>query len=238
MASPTWWMWVWVNSGSWWWTGRPGVLQTMGSQRVGHDWATELNWTEAVCIAKNLTVLSVISRIEGYWNIWSLVRGNYRNRIRLPCSSNGEESVWNAGDQGSIPGSERSSGGGNGNPLQYSCLENPVDRGAWWTTGKLQKVGHNWTTHTHSNRLHIIVDMYSRLLLFPHKLPCFLAAPLKVSKVFSLASRFSSAVPPIQAYSPKAIHSNRLVYSVPSEGFCACLSLQLGTTLPGSLHPW
>ena len=42
MASPTQWMWVWVNSGSWWWTGRPGVLQSMGSQRVGHDWATEL----------------------------------------------------------------------------------------------------------------------------------------------------------------------------------------------------
>ena len=36
--------WVWVNSGSWWWTGRPGVLQSMGSQRVGHDWATKLNW--------------------------------------------------------------------------------------------------------------------------------------------------------------------------------------------------
>ena len=38
--------WVWVNSGSWWWTGRPGVLRFMGSQRVGHDWATELKWTE------------------------------------------------------------------------------------------------------------------------------------------------------------------------------------------------
>ena len=38
--------WVWVSSGSWWWTGRPGVLWFMGSQRVGHDWATELNWTE------------------------------------------------------------------------------------------------------------------------------------------------------------------------------------------------
>ena len=44
MASPTQWMWVWVNSGSWWWTGRPGVLWFMGSQRVRHDWATELNW--------------------------------------------------------------------------------------------------------------------------------------------------------------------------------------------------
>ena len=47
MASLTWWTWVWVNSGSWWWTGRPGVLRFMGSQRVGPDWATELNWTEA-----------------------------------------------------------------------------------------------------------------------------------------------------------------------------------------------
>ena len=48
MASLTRWTWVWVNSGSWWWTGRPGVLRFMGSQRVGHDWATELNWTELV----------------------------------------------------------------------------------------------------------------------------------------------------------------------------------------------
>ena len=38
------WTWVWVSSGSWWWTGKPGVLQSMGLQRVGHDWATELSW--------------------------------------------------------------------------------------------------------------------------------------------------------------------------------------------------
>ena len=44
MASPTRCTWVWVNSGSWWWTGRPGSLRFMGSQRVGHDWVTELNW--------------------------------------------------------------------------------------------------------------------------------------------------------------------------------------------------
>ena len=45
-ASLTQWTWVWVNSGSWWWTGRPVVLRCMGSQRVRHDWATELNWTD------------------------------------------------------------------------------------------------------------------------------------------------------------------------------------------------
>ena len=44
MASPTQWTWVWVDSWSWWWTGRPGMLQSMGSQRVRHDWVTELNW--------------------------------------------------------------------------------------------------------------------------------------------------------------------------------------------------
>ena len=45
MTSPTRWAWVWVNSESLWWTGRPGLLRFMGSQRVGHNWATELNWT-------------------------------------------------------------------------------------------------------------------------------------------------------------------------------------------------
>ena len=46
MASPTQRTWVWINSGSWWWTGRPGVLRFMGSQRVGHRWAVELKWSE------------------------------------------------------------------------------------------------------------------------------------------------------------------------------------------------
>ena len=44
MASLTQWTWVWVISGSWWWTGRPGIMWFMGSQRVGHNWTTELNW--------------------------------------------------------------------------------------------------------------------------------------------------------------------------------------------------
>ena len=47
MASLTQWTWIRVDCGSWWWTGRPGVLWFMGSQRVGHDWVTELNWTES-----------------------------------------------------------------------------------------------------------------------------------------------------------------------------------------------
>ena len=50
--------WVWVNSVSWWWTGRPGVLGFMGSQRVGHDWVTELNWTECKFPCYSLHTLS------------------------------------------------------------------------------------------------------------------------------------------------------------------------------------
>ena len=50
MVSPTRWRWVWVDSGSWWWTGRPGVLRFMESQRVRHDWVTELNWTESLYV--------------------------------------------------------------------------------------------------------------------------------------------------------------------------------------------
>ena len=50
MASLTLWTGVWVSSGSWWWTGRPGMLQSMGLQRVGHDWVTELNWTQKVLL--------------------------------------------------------------------------------------------------------------------------------------------------------------------------------------------
>ena len=52
----------------------------------------------------------------------------------FPGGSDGKESTCNAGDLSSIPGSGKSPGGGNGNPLQYSYLDNPMDRGAWWAT--------------------------------------------------------------------------------------------------------
>ena len=65
----------------------------------------------------------------------------------IPHSSVGQESACNAGDSGSIPGSETSTGEGNGNPLQYSCLENPMDRGAWWATVRgIARVRHDLDT--------------------------------------------------------------------------------------------
>ena len=113
MASLTRWTWVWVNSGSWWWIRRPGVLRFMGSQRVGHDWVTELNWTDCYLLG-------------------------------FSGGSDGKESACSSGDLDSIPGSGRCPGGGNGNPRQYSCLENSKDRGAIGS----QRARYNWATNS------------------------------------------------------------------------------------------
>ena len=84
MASLTWWTWVWVNFGSWWWTGRPGVLWFMGLQRVRrvrHDWATELNWTDSSEILDlyldfvKLTVLKSLLNLLQYCFCCSYVLG-------------------------------------------------------------------------------------------------------------------------------------------------------------------
>ena len=74
----------------------------------------------------------------------------------FPGGSDGKESACNAGDPGSTPGWGRSPGEGNGRPLQYSCLENPMDREAWWVT--VHGAAKSWTQlsktckHTHSQR--------------------------------------------------------------------------------------
>ena len=67
MASLTQWTWVWVDSGSWWWTGRPGVLWFMGSQIVEHDWTTELNWTAVILFLTS----SDFTFITKYIHNWS-----------------------------------------------------------------------------------------------------------------------------------------------------------------------
>ena len=111
MASPTQWTWIWVNFGSWWWTGRPGVLWSMGSLRVGHDWATELNFPDG-------------------------------SVVRNPLANAGD-----IRDLGLNPGSGRSPRGGHGNPLQYSCLENPHgQRSLAGYSPWGRRVGYHWVT--------------------------------------------------------------------------------------------
>ena len=68
MPSPTQWTWVWVNSVSWWWTGSPGMLQSMGSQIVGHKW---VNWTElnrCPCLNPQTLWICHLIRQKAYWN--------------------------------------------------------------------------------------------------------------------------------------------------------------------------
>ena len=122
MASPTWCTWVWVNSGSWWWTGRPGVLQFMGSQRLGHNWATELNWTGYPI---SPLFISYVDLTKAH----HLVHENYLfyhfEIYALIHTHTGE---------------------GNGSPLQCSCLENPRDGGAWWAAVMgSHRAGHDWS---------------------------------------------------------------------------------------------
>ena len=119
MASRTRWTWVWVNSGKWWWSGRPGVLWFMGSQRVGHNQATELNWTE----------LNYGWRRQWHPTPVLLPRKSYGWRSLVGCSPWGREDTT---ERLPFHFSLSCIGEGNGNALQCCCLENPRDGGAWW----------------------------------------------------------------------------------------------------------
>ena len=127
------------------WTEEPSGLQFMGLLRVGHNWATSLSLFTFIIGEGNGNPLwcSCLEnpRDGGAW--WAAVSGVAQSRTRLKrlssssSSSSGsvsDKSVCNAGDPRSVPGLGRSLGEGNGNPLQYSCLGNFMDRRAWWVT--------------------------------------------------------------------------------------------------------
>ena len=97
------------------WTEEPGRLGSMGLQRVGHDLATKQQQQSSA----------------------------HQYKLGFPGGSEVKASACNMGDPGSIPGSGRSTSEGNGNPLQYSCLENPMHREAWWAT--VHGVTKSWT---------------------------------------------------------------------------------------------
>ena len=89
MASSTQWTWVWVDSRSWWQTGRPRVLQFMGSQRVGHDWVTELNWTLNSPLLCNLTYSQILKT-----RIWTSFGGGDWELFCLSHQSRFQLSFW------------------------------------------------------------------------------------------------------------------------------------------------
>ena len=157
MASLTRWTWVWATSRSWWWTGRPGMLRSMGSQRAGHDWTIKqlifsfqssscVCWFfhNFLCLIWRLKVLiatpGVFSLHCGMWTFFFFflvacrLFSWFTYDLGFPGGSDGKESACIVGDPGSVLGLGRSPGEGNGYPLQYSCLESPMDRGAWWAT--------------------------------------------------------------------------------------------------------
>ena len=106
------------------WMGEPDGLQSVGSQRVRQDWS--------ILLIDTLQKGSIGCTSVLVWNEHRL------SLLLTHCDfsdiSDGKESACNAGDPGSVPGWRRSPGERNGNPLQYSCLRNPKDRGAWWAT--------------------------------------------------------------------------------------------------------
>ena len=91
MASPTRWTKVWVNSGGWWWTGRPGMLRFMGLQRVGQGWATELNWTELCPLLILLTTVPPPSYLKSFQFSCSVMSESLLKDVLLnarpPCPS-------------------------------------------------------------------------------------------------------------------------------------------------------
>ena len=122
MASLTWWTWVWVNSGSWWWIG---MLWFMGSQRVGHDWATELNWTDVNLdhLIKVVSVRFCHCKISNFhtlffegeslspvtpkerWITFHFLEKQYLFEfLDFLCGPVVKNLLANAGDTGSIPG--------------------------------------------------------------------------------------------------------------------------------------
>ena len=130
------------------WTEEPGRLQSMGWQRVGHDWATNTHThthkyyciTDAVDM--NLGKLRVILRdrdawyaaVHGLTKSWTRLRYLTITIVGLSWWLSSKEFTCNSGNSGWICGSGRSPGGGNSSSHQYSCLRNPMDRGAWQAT--------------------------------------------------------------------------------------------------------
>ena len=93
MASPTWWTWVWASSRSWWWTAKPGMLQSIGLQRVRHDWETELNWLRCVYVYVHTHICIWITLLYT-WNKHNINYTSIKNFLNIckPINPKGNQS--------------------------------------------------------------------------------------------------------------------------------------------------
>ena len=146
--------------------------------------------------------------------------------LGLPRWLSGKESACNAGnarDAGSIPGSGRSPEGGNGNPLQYSCMENPMDRGAWQAT--VHRAAKSWT-HMHSVQFSSVQSL-SRVWLFAtpwtaaHRPPC----PSPTPGVYPNSC-------PLSQWCHPTISSSVVPFSSCPQSFPASMSFQMSQPFP------
>ena len=154
------------------WTEAPGELQSMGSHRVEQDWVTNTNLYKGFINMKSPAFTNQGTSITLTHLLYSVASSPLEAplspflELSLGLKSHGGKkkySLWSytwlvqnppgnagdAGDSGSVPGSGRSPGVGNGNPLQYSFLGNPMDRGAWWAA--VHKVTKSWTRQSHQH---------------------------------------------------------------------------------------
>ena len=137
-----WWTWCWERIGG-------EEVETMSvlefcCKRIAEKW--DSGWTQVVGFREILFLLFKIKEFasffyaNGHESERKIMMGEWENCWSIWCSlvfpggSDGKDSTCSAGDLGLIPGSGQSPGAGHGNPLQYSCLENSMDRGAWWAT--------------------------------------------------------------------------------------------------------
>jgi len=151
MALLTQWTWVWVNSRSRWWTGRFGMLQSMGSQSVGHNWATELNYGKEVSgIQWEWYFYSIWTDSRDFWEITFKVVwfATAYMGLGLPWWLGSNESACQCRRLRFIPRPGTSPGEGNGNPLHSFCLEKILwikEPGRLQSMGS-QRVGNNLVT--------------------------------------------------------------------------------------------
>ena len=186
----------------------------MGSQKVGHNWAT---FTYTMELYRNrLATVQATTRCPCLHDTrsWSLSSG-----IRQTW-------IWTSALPGSIPGSGRSPGEGNGNPLQYSCLGNPMDRGAWWAT--VHRVAKSQT------------QLSDFTFTFTFFLPTYYLWNFKLSFLACVCHRLCIFVPVLLGYNSHVtmyafnVYLGFLKFHI-SLGFCLCLIRILTTHFAGVL---